>query len=265
MSQYRVQKGGKVRRCLGSVCMLALLLMTGCGDDSEGASGSGGGAGMSTARRIVRVDEWSPVLGLVGPLEKVKICATDTSDCAWTNREGRATVQIPLDDEFSFTFEKQGYGKDLLAGFESEGPYLFPLMSLQEEGGFYDIHEEVGSPYPMEGTGTILIVPVDGLFSITSTGCSGVAGRTFLLSEGEGKPFYVDEQGYWDATLTATSCWGWGGFTEVPPGEVQVEIGGRAENCQVLDGWPGRIDNSVRMPVRTGFLTEVRVDCDVPN
>jgi hypothetical protein len=134
---------------------------------------------------------------------------------------------------------------------------------MQEEGAFYTLHERVGSPYPMEGTGTVIVIPLDGAFSNLSIGCKGVAGRTFELRGATGKGYYHDERGYWDASLSATSCWGWGGFTEVPPGEVQIEIKGNAENCQVLHGWPGTHENSVRMPVRVGHLTEVWVDCDV--
>jgi hypothetical protein len=242
------------------VCALGVVPLVGCGDES----GTGGTGGVSTVPKIVVIYEYSPWLGLVGKLEGVKICATDTDDCVWTNDAGRATVQIPIDQEFSFTFEKEGYGKELQCGFQPQDVHLFPFLAMQEEGAFFVIHEQVGSPYPMEGTGTLLVIPLDGFLSITATGCVGVAGRTFELSNAEGKRFYIDEDGNWDANLTATSCWGWGGFTEVPPGEVQIEIGGNAKNCQVSDyGWPGTVQNSVRIPVRAGFLTEAWVDCDV--
>ena len=58
-----------------------------------------------------------------------------------------------------------------------------------------------------------------------------------------------------------------GGFTEVSPGVVQVEIGGTAQNCVRLlsiSGWPGDVANSVRMPIREGYLTSVQVTCDAP-
>jgi hypothetical protein len=240
-----------------------LVALVGCGEES-GTGGTGGTGGVSTVPKIMVIFEYWGVLGLLGTLEGVKICATDTDDCVWTNDAGRATVQIPIDREFSFTLEKEGYGKELNLGFQPpQDSYFFPFQALEEEQFFSLLHEQVGSPYPMEGTGTLQVIPLDGLYSIVATGCVGVAGRTFELSNAEGKRYYVDEEGNWDANLTATSCWGWGGFTEVPPGEVQIEIGGNAKNCQVVYGWPGTVQNSVRMPVRAGFFTEVWVDCEV--
>ena len=56
------------------------------------------------------------------------------------------------------------------------------------------------------------------------------AGATFDLGDATGQVFYYDDQGNWDADLTATTTYGggpWGGFTEVSPSVVQVEIGGR--------------------------------------
>lgn len=249
---------------LALVAAAVTISLPGCGPDSE-PGGAGGAGGFNTDTRIIVIREYSPERGQVDPIGGVKVCATDTDDCVRTNTEGRAVVQIPVDREFSFTLEKDGYGKELLVDFEPPGLSLFAFgaASLEEEGAFYTIHEQVGSPYPMEGTGSILIIPLDSRFSNTSTSCLGVAGRTFELSGATGRGYYHDERGNWDASLIATSCWGWGGFTEVPPGEVQVEIKSDAENCEVFHGWPGTVANSVRMPVRAGFLTEVWVDCGV--
>jgi hypothetical protein len=202
-------------------------------------------------------------LGLLEPLEGVKICATDTDDCVWTNDEGRAVVQIPIDQEFSLTWDKDGYQPLLLPHFQPQGLQLFPEIGMGREERFAGLPQLALSPYPMEGTGSLLVFPLDSRFSLISSGCAGVAGRTFELSNAQGKAFYYDEEGNWDANLAATSCWGWGGFTEVPPGEVQIEIGCNAKNCEAFYGWPGTVDNSVRMPVRAGYVTHVRVDCDV--
>lgn len=244
------------------LALAAGVSLLGCGEEG-GPAGTGGAGGMSTVTRIMVVHGWSPVQGFLDVLEGVKICATDTNDCVRTNDEGRATVQIPIDQEFSFTWDKNGYHPLLVPDFQPEGLQLFPEIGLGTEERLAGLHELVLSPYPMEGTGSLMVFLVDSRFSLMSSGCAGIAGRTFELSNTEGKAYYYDEEGNWDTSLTETSCWGWGGFTEVLPGEVQIEIGGNAESCVVLHGWPGTVPNSVRMPVRAGYLTEVWVDCEV--
>ncbi|MGB5193977.1 MAG: hypothetical protein WBN70_13415 [Polyangiales bacterium] len=67
-----------------------------------------------------------------------------------------------------------------------------------------------------EGTGSLIIIPLDSRLVTTQTPCRGVVGRTFELTTASGKAYFYDEQGNWDASLEETSCWGWGGFwTEV--------------------------------------------------
>jgi hypothetical protein len=249
---------------LALVALPALASLVGCSEES-GTGGTGGVGGLSTEARLFVVQEYREDFGYVRLLEGVKICATDTDDCVWTNDVGRATVQVPIDREFSFTWEKEGYAPVLVADFEPQGLYLVQNIAMTSEERVAHLHDLVGSPYPMEGTGSVLVIPLDSQFVTTVTPCRGVAGRTFELSTAAGKPHYYDEEGNWDASLTATSCWGWGGFSEVPAGEVQVEIGGNAaEHCVPLYGWPGTVENSVRMPVRAGYWTQVYVDCEAP-
>jgi hypothetical protein len=114
----------------------------------------------------------------------------------------------------------------------------------------------------MEGTGSVVVLTEPRFSTVFS--CVGVAGVTFDPGYAAGKRYYYDALGNWNASLTATSCWGWGGFTEVSPGEVQIEIGGNAENCVVRSGWPGEVENSVRTPIRAGYVSWVHVSCDVP-
>jgi len=218
-----------------------------------------------TVPRIFIVLDWTPETGYGGPLDRVKICALDSDDCVRTNDEGRAVVQVPVDREYAFAVEKKGYNSELFVDFRvPRGLRLFPEDSIGQEERLAMGYEQVGSPYPMQGTGAILVLPLDGWFSTTKAGPVGVAGRTFELMNAKGKAFYYDEQSHWDASLTATSRWGWGGFTEVLPGEVQIRIESGADRCVVWHGWPGTVENSIRMPVRVGFLTQVWVDCWPP-
>ena len=260
---------------IGFALALGLVLMAGCSDESgEGGSGgtgavggggTGGTGGRSTIAKILLVQGYSHETGFLGPVSGVKICALDTDDCVRTNDAGRAVVQVPIDDEYGFTLEKEGYGSELW--FDShvpEGLRLSPEDGLVEEEYHMNGYARVGSPYPMQGTGTVVVFPLDSWLTSISTGPVGVAGRKFVLTNAEGKSYYHDEEGRWDATLTATSRWGWGGFTEVPPGEVEIKIESGAERCVVLHGWPGTLENSVRLPVRAGFDTQVWVNCRPP-
>jgi hypothetical protein len=197
-------------------------------------------------------------------LEGVEICETDTNNCVLTDAEGAATLQVPADQETSFTVAKEGFAKYLL-------PAVMPaqttpiLFSMATEQRIEDMHALVMSPYPMEGTGDIAIVMEAG---------SAFAGATFDLGDATGKVFYYDAQGNWHAEFTATTTYGggpWGGFTEVSPGEVspgevQVEFGGTAMGCVGLSvsGWPGDVENSVRMPIRAGYQSQVQVSCNAP-
>ena len=105
-----------------------------------------------------------------------------------------------------------------------------------------DQHARLMSPYPMRGTGSIVLIAFPQL-----------AGATFELVAATGKPYYHEgEEGLWNPDLTATTLpWGGGGFTEVTPGDHQINLGGTAQRCIAHPelGWPSDDENSVRMPV----------------
>jgi hypothetical protein len=94
---------------LGAVA-LSVVSLIGCGDESgtAGSGGAGGTGGVSTMARIAVIRGWNPQQSFTELLEGVEICETDTDHCVLTNAEGRATLQVPIDQEFSFTLEKEG-------------------------------------------------------------------------------------------------------------------------------------------------------------
>jgi hypothetical protein len=193
--------------------------------------------------------------GLGTPLENVQVCEIDTGTCVMSNADGEATLQIVVGKETSVTLDKEGYGSYLI-------PLLVPPDGLTFSSGISnDVrlatqHENVMSRYPPKDTGTILL----------HLRVRSFAGATFDLLEASAKAFYDDEEGWWDPDLTATtsSPLGGGGFVEVSSGVYHVGFGGTAERCAPEDyrGWPGRFENSVRFPVREGYLSHVDVICD---
>jgi hypothetical protein len=244
------------------VCALGLMPLVGCSDGSGGTAGTGGTAGSGgadTTSIAGVITGWDPLQGPLGPLEGVEICETDTDNCALTDAAGSVTVQVPTDQETSVTMAKEGFAKYLLPVVVSAEVVPIPF-SMATEQRIEDMHGLVMSPYPMEGTGDVVIGVTAG---------SAFAGATFDLGDAAGQVFYYDDQGNWDADLTSTGTYGggpWGGFTEVSPGVVQVEIGGTATSCERLSvsGWPGDVANSVRMPIREGYQSQVQVACDAP-
>jgi len=244
---------------------LSLGLMAGCSDEngeggsggSAGTGGEGGTGGVETVSVSFVITGFDPVGGLTAPLEGAEICETDTDNCVMTDADGAATLQAPLNQETSVTVEKEGYQSELLAALLSDEPPVY-TNGLGTVERYESLHGLVGSPYPMEGTGDIIA-------SWASLG--PFPGATLDLNDATAVGFYYDEEGNWDADLMATTTYALGpkgGFSEVSPGVVQVEFGGTAEGCVPLTGWPGDVDNSVRLPVRAGYSSEFVVSCDTP-
>jgi hypothetical protein len=247
------------------MCVLALGLM-GCGETTGtggsggdgGGGGDGGSGGVDTVSVSVLITGFNPFEGSAAPLPGVEICETDTDNCVLTGTLGSATLQVPRDERFIITFEKEGYQSELVANLLSEEPPVF-TNGLETVERMEFLHGLVGSPYPMEGTGDVLVSLAGGAFP----------GATFVLVEpATGKSFYHNEEGNWDADLTATTNYPLGqkgGFTEVSPGEaggVQVGTGGTAQNCERLTGWPGAFGAAVNVPIRAGYLSELILSCE---
>ena len=253
-----------MRYLVGLVCLLALgvMPMVGCSDEETtggtgGAGGEGGMGGVETVSVSFVIRSFDPAGGGTVPLEDAEICETDTDNCVMTDADGAATLQAPVNRETSVTIAKEGYQAEILAAVLSEEPPVYTNgLGTVERLEF--LHGLVGSPYPMEGTGLIIA---------SWAGLGAFPGATLDLDDATAIGFYYDEDGNWDADLTETTGYALapkGGFTEVSPGVVQVEFGGTAEDCVPATGWPGDVDNSVRMPVRAGYASEFLLSCDVP-
>ena len=187
------------------------------------------------------------------PLTDVAVCQTGTANCATTDSTGRADLQLPVNEEVSYTVERTGYGSQLRLDFLTDAKSIqFPMRTDMELATLY---QGVGSVYPPVGTGSIFVL-------VLSQGGGSLAGATLELVDTTGTTFYVAETGAWETGLTETTSAGSGGFVEVAPGEVQVEIGGAASNCLPGVAWPGDSENTIRMVVRDGYQTVATARCD---
>jgi hypothetical protein len=247
---------------------LTLMLVVGCSEGggeggnggaagNGGSSGTGGGGGVDTVPLSVLITGFGGD-GFLGPLEGVEICEFGTNNCVQTDDGGNATIDLPINEEVVFTTVKDGYASYLHAG-------VVPAVPLNVRFGMSDhtrmsyLHDLVMSPYPMEGTGEVLIINAD-----LDQSPGPFPGATLELTGSTGKGFYYNEDGDWDPDLTATTSYPlgpWGGFTEVTPGEVEVTWGGTAEDCILFKGWPSEKENTMRLPVMEGFITFADVTC----
>ena len=245
-----------MRYVFGFLCAIALgvVPLVGCNDTagdggSGGSAGTGGAGGANTATVTILASGFEVPQGSTGPLEGVQICETGTTNCVMTDADGIGELELPVDQESSFTLDKEGYGSYLASVvIPAEGAIV--ARGMAPDARLEDMYGRVMSPYPPEGTGTTFIE------------LRNVAGATFELVGTTGKAFYRDEEMNWSLDLTATTSDGSGGFVEVSPGEYQMDIGGTAENCVLLQGWPGDSENSVRVAVREGYLSTARLECD---
>ena len=185
-----------------------------------------------------------------------RVCPLDaTTNCEETDPDGVVTIEVPV-GESGYTVEKEGYASYLYPDIVPLGGYA-ALLPLPTAARMSAQHGRVGSPYPPRLTGSILI--------LTSPARAGV---TFELAQATNKPFYVeeltgpdDEVTDWSLDLTETTSEGKGGFSEVSPGAFLISLGGTASGCIAALAWPAEGKNTIRLPVREGYITRATVTC----
>ena len=213
-----------------SVCALGALPLVGCTDVFE------------TVTLSVTVTEAPSFDGNIfggPPLEGVELCETDTTNCATTDPNGVAQIELPANQEISFTLEKEGY-VPLLVGDVTDGTLPSQTWAMASDELAADFSEINMIPYPWKGG-------IVGLAVLPR-----MAGVTFDLVDETARGFYADEEGSWSLDATATTSTGLGGFVEVPPGEYQVEFGGTATFCAPVVAWPGDAATESRSPSKLG-------------
>jgi len=189
------------------------------------------------------------------PLDGVRLCEADTQKCDETGPDGTATLQLPVGKAFTFTLQKEGWPSYSTGGFmRPDG--LEHRFVMQEDSEMEDRHVGLMTPYPLEGTGTVLI-------EISP----GIAGATFELVDDNGSPrpspYYIHELGFWfeSPRLETTTIRGSGGFIELSPRDTQVQLGGSAKKCEIVLGWSGSGEDTLWIPVREGHIGVAQLAC----
>ncbi|MFZ1866230.1 MAG: hypothetical protein WAU39_18560 [Polyangiales bacterium] len=249
------------------ICALGIVVfpVVGCSDVAgDGTGGTGGtagtgGTGGTTGGQTVEIT-LTIVEGVTGGtarprVEGVRVCETDTDNCADTDANGEVTIEIPVPDDgrISYTYRKDEYvgvlRTDVVDGL------FFPVKThyIINDADAQVWADLIGTPYPMKETGLATVN--------VSTGGNALEGATFELVGATGKPYYLDPSGLPDPALTSTTTGREGGFAEVEPGMVEIKIAGSAKDCIPLSGWPGSAPSTVSMPVRVGFVSWTDVAC----
>jgi len=248
----------------------------GSGGDGGSAGMGGGGAGGSggTAVRLYQF-EFTEVMedGSTPVLEGVEVCEVDSGNCATSDELGRADLEVPADQELTFTMNKEGYGPRAAADVSDEtfgpegGAGAWPVTwEMYSDAQLSAIADQLETSYPWEGG-------IVGLLRWQSPSAGVTFAPVGSTTDAVGEPFYFDAatEQYsleLEATTVFFGLWtyplGEGGFTQVTPGEQQFELGGTAGDCNVVSwGWPvDGMPNRLRVPVLEGYTTYGSMVCE---
>jgi len=190
-------------------------------------------------------------------LEGAEICPTHTNECVLSDSSGNAILELPVDEEISYTVTKDGYEAHLRVDVTDESFVTSPRINMWNDELIAEWYDTVMSSYPLTNEGSVLIGVRSRSAGVTS------AGVTFDLKMASAKRFYSIDAFTGNVDAEATTEFGQGGFVEVPAGEYEIEIGGTASACDPRLGWPSEKENRIRFPIRAGYLTELNVVCDI--
>ena len=192
------------------------------------------------------------------PLEGATVCEDGTSNCATTGADGIVNLTIVGGVDGAFTVERDGYLSVITPyNADFDGTVSVPMGSDAIVRTFAGI---LGVPYPFPEDAVVTVTALEPV----DEGTTGLAGVTYELTSGVGNDaFYVNENTIPDLSLTATtSPAGWGGFTEVEPGIIEVDFGGTAEGCEPVGAWATDDSSRIAAPALAGFQTQAIILCE---
>jgi len=231
-------------RILGTAALVGTMMLTGCSEDAAG-----------TVTLNLTVNTFEPGVDAMG-VPNAEVCVFDTTDCATTDADGLAVVMLPSNTETGVTITAAGFNETVLAQYTDAAFLSDQTTTLLSDSVAATLSAVLEVDYPPVGTGVIglttLFQPADG---------GGIPGTTYTLADGTGTGFYSTDGGVPTYDLTATSSFGAGGFVEVGPGVVEIDIGG-AGGCGASQAWPGATASSIRLPVQDGGITFAFVFCE---
>ena len=232
-------------RILGAPALAGAIMLTGCTEDEAG-----------TVTLNLTVNDFTPGQ-TAAPVPNAEVCVLDTEDCMTTDADGLAVVALPSNVETGLTITANGFNPTLLAQTTDADFASDQTTTLLSETIATGLAALLDIDYPVVGTG---VIAVTTLFAQPEGG--GIPGMTLDLTDGTGTGYYITADGVPTYDLMASSSFGGGGFVEVAPGVVEIDIGGSPGGCGVGQAWPGTTATSIRLPVQDGSVTFSFVFCE---
>lgn len=218
----------------------------------------GGGSGSTAVTLRGRVTELVPGSEARDqPIAGVEVCQFASNNCAFTNDDGVYELRVLKNREVEISFVKEGFGSVLL-GKRTGTEDLVGDAGLATDAVLSGFASLLDTAYPPTGTGFLSMTAYRGPISNGVT----IAGLAYSLAGSGGRSFYLDDSGVPDTSLTETQAPGTGGFVELAPVTVTLQVSGAAANCTSEASWPAAGTNAFRLPIRAGFWTQSRVSCE---
>ena len=227
---------------------LGFMVIAGCGESS-------GSTSVTLSGRATELLTASSAVG--PPIAGVEVCQFASNNCALTNENGDYELRVLRNRELEMSYVKEGFGSVLVAR-QSGVDDLIGDVILATDAALMQLASELDTPYPQIGSGSLSMTVYRGPISDDVT----IPGVRFALTGSNGRSFYLDDAWVPRTSLTETQSLGRGGYVELAPVTVSVQLYGAAVNCGSEESWLAAGANTFRLPVRVGFWTQSRVSCE---
>jgi hypothetical protein len=232
---------------LSAAIALALGAVTGCVEGSDSTS-------VTLSGHVTQYMPGSPEAG--ASIEGVAVCQFRSNNCTLTDENGAYELPLLMNREVLISHAKEGYGPVLVArrsGVQDlDGDAVMATDAMMAE-----FADAIGTPYPPLASGFVSMTAYRGSVPAGTP----IAGASFALTGSDGLGYYLDDFGDPDTSLTETQSPGAGGFVDVAPVNVNLQVAG-AVNCVSEESWVAAGTNAFKLPVRTGFWTQSNISCE---
>lgn len=220
--------------------------------------GCGESTGTSSVTLSGRVTEHVPGSSALGPaITGVEVCQFASNNCALTDENGDYALRVLKGRELEISYVKEGFGSVIVARQSGIDDFVGDAV-LATDAILSGYASGLDTPYPQVGSGSLSMTTYRGPPFDDMT----IAGVSYSLTGSNGRSFYLDDAWVPSTSLTATQAPGAGGFIEVAPVTVNVQLSGAVVNCASEESWLAAATNTFRLPIRSGFSTQSRVSCE---
>lgn len=186
------------------------------------------------------------------PVGGVSVCEYLSNNCATSGETGFYELRVLKNRNVAISYRREGFGP-VLVGTRSTLIDFTVDVGMATTETLEEFFDAVGGSFPPSASGY--------LTATTFGGSTPLAGVSYGLVGSDATSFYLDDDGAPQTSLLETQTPGAGGFTEVAPVDVDLTVSG-AVNCAADNSWPAPATNTFRLPVRTGYWTQARIDCE---